>query len=287
MVSDWLTPKPHDDRRSVDLVRIAAALVLLTHPAHALLHPEDARALAGGLQTDGVPWTLGLAWAGLLLQLVCSLALLVPRLVVPAAMGSIAVVAGGAALLYAPRWYVVGGGAEDGHPGVEFNMLLLACLSGVVWTYWPRRVAGADPARTGFEFIRIYSALALLAHGYGPFLRWDVAGMHAWGEAMSHDGWPMGVALVWSIKALELSCALLRLSRRLMVPACFGHLSYLVPALWIEHHLSTWFVVGPGENGMEYVVMLVVCAVACILAYWPQRGRQVDQAQPPATLQHA
>jgi hypothetical protein len=95
--------------------------------------------------------------------------------------------------------------------------------------------------------------------------------MRAWGEAMTQQGWPFGVALVWSIKSVELVASLLRLSRRLMVPACFAHLSYLVPALWIEHHLR-WFVVGPGENGIEFPLLLDVCATACILAYWPRRA---------------
>ena len=97
-------------------------------------------------------------------------------------------------------------------------------------------------------------------------------GMRLWGESMSRHGWPMGVALVWSIKSLELVCSVLRLGRRLVVPACLGHLSYLVPAMWIEHKMR-WFVVGPGgvgmDNGIEFTVVLVVCSVACILGFWP------------------
>jgi hypothetical protein len=74
-----------------------------------------------------------------------------------------------------------------------------------------------------------------------------------------------------AIKGVELVGALLRLSRRLMVPACLGHLSYLVPALWIEHRLA-WFAVGPGENGTEFPLTIIVGTVACILAYAPKRA---------------
>ena len=199
-----------------------------------------------------------------------------PRAVVSGAVASIAVVGGGAALLYAPRWYVAGGSAEDGHPGVEYNVMLLGYLAGVLWTYAPGPHSPNTltlRARRGLEFVRIASAFALLMHGAPAFVRWDVPGMHAWGEAMSRDGWPCGVALVWSIKGVELVGALLRLSRRLMVPACLGHLSYLVPALWIEHRLA-WFAVGPGENGTEFPLTIIVGTLACLLAYAPRSIRR-------------
>jgi uncharacterized membrane protein YphA (DoxX/SURF4 family) len=267
----WLTPAPHDDRRSVDLVRIALALILITHPIHALAHPEDAQDLARRLAEHGVPAGMVLAWGALFVQLAAAVALAMPRFAVFGALGSIGVVGGGAALLYAPRWYVVGGFSEEGHPGIELNALLLACLAGVTWAYWPRR-GGVDALRgekIGLEIIRVASALSLLAHCMGPFVLWDVAGMREWGNAMSEAGWPFGLALVWSIKGIELVSSVLRISRRLVVPACFGHLSYLVPALWIEHRLR-WFNVGPGENGIEFPLLIVVCTVACILAYWPR-----------------
>jgi putative oxidoreductase len=276
LLLDWWKPAAHDDRRSVDVVRVVLALVLLTHPLHALVHPADVQGLAGGLEGHGLPFAPVIAWAAVVIQLVCSVALLVPRFVVPAALGSIAVVAGGAVFLCAPEWYAVGDRSAVDRPGVEFNLLVVACLSAVLWTYWPRRGGGEvvpRAARGGMEIIRIASAMALLTHGWGAFVEWDLEGMRQWGEAMSRLGWPMGVALVWSIKSIELVCSILRLTRRLVVPACFGHLSYLVPAMWIEHHMR-WFVVGPGgigkDNGVEFTVVLVVCSVACILGYWPQ-----------------
>jgi uncharacterized membrane protein YphA (DoxX/SURF4 family) len=270
-LSAWLTPAPHDDRRSVGLVRIALAVILITHPVHALMHREDAQDLARRLAAHDFPAGIVLAWGALLVQLASAALLAMPRFAVPGAVGSIVVVGGGAAALYAPRWYVVGGFSEDGHPGIELNALLLACLAGVLWAYRPRR-SGVDALRgekIGLDIIRVASALSLLAHSVGPFVLWDVAGMRGWGTAMTAAGWPFGLALVWSIKGIELVSSLLRISRRLVVPACFGHLSYLVPALWIEHHLH-WFNVGPGENGIEFPLLIVVCTVACILAYWPR-----------------
>src|SRR4051812_8020916 len=114
--SRWLDPTSHDALRSVDLVRVAVAIVLVSHPLHALIHPDDVDALARGLALRHVPAALGVAWAALAAQLGCALALLVRRLVRPAAAGSIVILAGGIALLYAPYWFVVGGATEDGHP---------------------------------------------------------------------------------------------------------------------------------------------------------------------------
>ncbi|HEY2512104.1 MAG TPA: DoxX family protein [Polyangiaceae bacterium] len=283
-LSAWFVSASHDDRRSVDLVRIGVAIILLTHPLHAFVHPSDAADLARGITAHGLPLALPLAWVGLVVQAVSAVALLVPRFVVPGALGSLAVVAGGALFVYAPTWYVVGGWADDEHLGVEFHFILLACLAGVLWTYWPRAGKPGDLGRTakgGLEIVRVASALSLLAHGAPCFVTWDVAGMHGWGERMTELGWPCGVALVWSIKSIELSGALLRLSRRLMVPACLGHLSYLVPALWIEHHLH-WWVLVPGQNGIEFSLMLILCSVACILAYWPARRTAVAPARAPS-----
>jgi len=289
VLSAWVAPRPHDARRSVELVRVAVALILLSHPLHALVNPDDVRELAGGLAEHGLPFGLALAWLAIATQLVCAAALAARRFVVPAALGSIAVLAGGCAALYAPRWFVVGGRAEDGHPGVEFSVLLIGCLAGILWAYWPRRTARGDAARAadrGLEIIRVVSALALVPHATIAFLTWDVEGMRAWGEGMSQLGFPFGVALVWSIKSLELVCCVGRLARRLVVPACFGHLLILVPGMWISHGLH-WFVVGPGENGVEFSLALIACAVACILAYWPARRAAAPGPAADAAVQRA
>jgi uncharacterized membrane protein YphA (DoxX/SURF4 family) len=274
-LKDWLTPVPHDERRSVDVVRFAVAAILLTHAVHAALDPSDFAAFSRTLAERGLPAGLGvgLGGAAVVLQVAGSIALLLPRFVVVGALASLTVVAG-TTLLHLPRWFVVGGFAVEGHPGIEFDALLLASLAGVAWTYWPRQGFEADApgsAHGGFEIIRVASAISLLVHGLSPFVTWDIAGMHEWGVGMAEDGWPFGVALVWSIKGGEVLGCVGRLSRRLIVPACFGHLSYLIPGMWIAHRRH-WFVEGAAENGIEFSVLIIVCTVACILAYWPARA---------------
>jgi len=40
--------------------------------------------------------------------------------------------------------------------------------------------------------------------------------------------------------------------------------------IWISHARHGWFVVGPGENGMEYSVTLIACLSAVLWTYWPR-----------------
>jgi putative oxidoreductase len=278
-LSPWFRQAPHDIRRSLDMVRVVAAALLLMHPLHALLHPGDLSVLARSLDQRGVPWGLSLAWLAMVILAACSLGLFLRRLARHAAIGALMVLVAGAVLLYGKHWFVVGGAAVEGEPGIEYNLLLITCLSGVLWSHWPRRDSAAQEraATTGFEIIRIGSAALLLPHGLHCFVTWDIAGMREWGEAMSRVGFPFGVALVWSVKGLESLSAIARVSRRLMVPACLGNLLVIVPGMWLAHGLH-WFVLGPGEDGVEYSVLLIACAVSCILAYWPTRApAQADE----------
>jgi len=272
-LSAWIRSAPHDVRRGVHVVRLAVAILLLIHPLHAVLHPEDIRALAGDLAARGVPGSTALAWLATLGVAAGALGLLLRRLIRPAALLLLGILAAGAVMIYAQHWFVVGGTTVDGEPGIEYSLLLGVCLVGILWAEWPRHDdAGRDRAAAiGFDFIRIGSAAMLLPHGLHAFVTWDVDGMREWGEYMSSQGWPCGVALVWSIKGLELVSACARLSRRFMVPACIGNMLVIVPGMWIAHKLR-WFVLGPGAGGIEYSVLLTTCAVACILTYWPVRS---------------
>jgi uncharacterized membrane protein YphA (DoxX/SURF4 family) len=214
------------------------------------------------LASHGVPAALGVAWLGLGVQLACSLALCSRRLIVPAALGSIGVMIGGIAFATARHWFVLGGASIEGEPGVEYAVLAIGCLAGVAW-------ATRNPDR-GMQIIRVVSALSLVPHGATAFVTWDVEGMRGWGEAMTAQGWPFGVAMVWTIKGTELVSALARISGRFIVPACIGNLAVIVPGMWISQRMA-WFNVGPGEGGIEFPILLTAGAVASILAYLPLR----------------
>jgi putative oxidoreductase len=79
----------------------------------------------------------------------------------------------------------------------------------------------------------------------------------------------LGVALAWAIVLLQLTCSLLLVFGKLVVPACIGHIAILGPGIALDHARKGWFVVGPGKGGMEYSVLLIACLIAVLYAYWP------------------
>jgi putative oxidoreductase len=141
----------------------------------------------------------------------------------------------------------------------------------VLWTYVVRTDAARERrAREGLGIILTSAALLLLPHALAPFVTRDVEGMRQWGEGMGRLGFPFGVPLVWGVVSLQVLSSFALLARRLVVPACLGHLVVLTNGVWISH-APHWFMVGPENNGMEFPVMFIGCFVAGILSYWPTR----------------
>lgn len=110
------------------LVRVATAVLLGIHGVF--------RTFAGGvepfgqyLQSRGIVLGSALAYAITAFEVVASPLLLAGRFVVPIALGHIAILVGGILLVHAPEgWFVVGGGRN----GVEFSVLLIACLISII-----------------------------------------------------------------------------------------------------------------------------------------------------------
>ena len=175
-VRRWLARFPGDPIADIDLLRVTAAAILLTHPlydlAHAAIISELGRATRPVL--GPLPGVM-LAWAGVLAQLTASLALFFRRWTAPACAVLI-VVWGAAALIFQwPAWYVVGGTAITGHPGAEFNALVIACLSAVL--AWQRRGTSEAGARCGLDIVRFAAALCILLHGGHGLMQLDLAGV--------------------------------------------------------------------------------------------------------------
>ena len=268
----WAAAPSHDEGRSLALVRVAVAAILLTHALSALAHPDQLQGLGQLLGAHGLPPAL--AWALLLLQVACSAALLARRAVLAACAGHLLVLAAGIGMLYAPYWYIVGGAVVDGHPGMEFSVLLMACLLGLAWAQWPRagEEARAQTERRGLDIIRISAALILATHPvHGVF---DPAGLREFGHEMGRHGFPFGVFLVWTAMFTQILSSLALMLRRWVVPAVVGHLLVLGPGVWIAHW-PDWFVAWPKhDGGMEYSFLLIACFVAVALAHGPARAEE-------------
>jgi putative oxidoreductase len=288
---NWFNAPPEGADRSLHIVRVVVALILLMHPLYALAHPADIAAygqliahplyalthpgdMTGygqTLQSQGLRWglSLGAAWIAILLQLVCSMALLARRFVVPACIGHILVLAAGIWIVHLPHWYALGGAVEDGHPGAEFSVLLIACLAALLWA---QKKGTSESEQRALDILRVASALILIAHPvHGVF---DPEGLRGFGEGFNSPRFhhfQYGVPMVWTLMFFQIACCLAMLARRLVVPACLGHIFVLCMGIWISH-APRWFIVGPGENGVEYSLVFLACFSAVLLAHWPRRA---------------
>lgn len=130
-----MTADVSSTRQGLALIRCVLAALLFIHGA--------ARLGAGGvapfgqfLEAQGFPFGTGIAWFITVFELSATLLLAWGRWVTPLALVFGVIYACGIWLVHAREgWFVVGLGRN----GMEYSVLLLACLLGLAWAYRPRR----------------------------------------------------------------------------------------------------------------------------------------------------
>jgi len=142
MAQHWIISPSSRPDRSLDIVRIVTALVLSVHSIYRII-AGDVGGFGEYLNSVGFPFGVALAWLITLSTLASSVAMIVRRLVVPACICHIIVLFAGIILDHAhDGWFVVGGGRN----GMEYSVVLIACLVAVMWSYWPRKTGENSPA---------------------------------------------------------------------------------------------------------------------------------------------
>ena len=135
MTNKWFYTPAGRAGRSLDIVRITVALLLLVHSAYRIIL-GDVPGFGQYLGSAGYPLGVALAWLITLVTLAASIAMIVQRLVVPACISHMVVLVVGIIMIHASAgWFVVGGGRN----GMEYSILLIACLFAVMLAYWPRK----------------------------------------------------------------------------------------------------------------------------------------------------
>lgn len=120
--------------RAVALVRVAVAVLLGVHGVHRAFSGTMPQ-FGGFLETVGVPTGTGeaVAWTITVFEVVGGALLAAGRYVRLVVPGFALILLGGIATVHAPSgWFVVGAGRN----GVEFSVLLLACLA-AIWLAHP------------------------------------------------------------------------------------------------------------------------------------------------------
>lgn len=117
--------------------------------------------------------------------------------------------------------------------------------------------------------IRIAAAGNMLIHGISRVVTGGVTGFD---EYLSSLGFPPYSAFL--ITGVELAASVLIIINRwtsiLSIILCIE----LSAGIILVHGPEGWFVVGHGRNGSEYSVLLILCFISVILAYWPKREGQ-------------
>ncbi|MGE0596461.1 MAG: DoxX family protein [Hyphomonadaceae bacterium] len=127
--------------RALDLVRIATAILIFIHGAFRASH-WDPYVTGFGEWLSGIGFPMGLFWAiGVTVyELIAPLFILARRFVSLACLGHIGIIALGMVLVHWPAgWFVVGAGRN----GMEYSVLLLACLIAVAYAHLPRKTSEA------------------------------------------------------------------------------------------------------------------------------------------------
>ena len=126
-------PRPNE---GMHIVRVATALIIGVHSVRGLLHPADVNDFGEAFSHWGFPVGVLWAWALVIGQFASCLALLFNRLIVPACICNAIILISGICIIHAKYgWFVVG----DGRNGVEFSIILIACLFAIAWAHWPRK----------------------------------------------------------------------------------------------------------------------------------------------------
>jgi putative oxidoreductase len=135
MLSKWVNVSVHQCGRSLAIVHIVVALVLMVHPFFRIVEGE-----VGGfgefLSSVGLPLGVAVAWLITLGTFLGSVAMIAERLVVPGCIAHLIVLIVGIPMEHARHgWFVVGGGRN----GMEYSVTLIACLVAILLAYWPRK----------------------------------------------------------------------------------------------------------------------------------------------------
>jgi putative oxidoreductase len=118
---------------ALDVVRLTVAGLIWIHGA-ARVAAGGVEPFGGWLDGQGFPFGLQQAWAVTIYELVAPLFIIARLFVTLACLGHVFILGVGLVLVHAPNgWFVVGLGRN----GVEYSVLLIACLIAVGWAHLP------------------------------------------------------------------------------------------------------------------------------------------------------
>ena len=116
--------------------------------------------------------------------------------------------------------------------------------------------------RLALTLLRAGTAGLLIVHGVA---RAYLGIVDDFGVALNSWGFPAGLAVAWTITAVEIAGGTLLAAGVLVRPLSAWFAFQLAMGIYLIHARAGWFVVGAGRNGMEFSVLLILCLVVIAL----------------------
>jgi putative oxidoreductase len=118
------------------IVRVAIGLIIGVHAVHGLVNSAATNGFGGYLGSLGFPFGVALAWLIQIGQFCSCIGLIIGRLVIPSCIFLLVILIVGIRLVhFSSGWFVVGAGRN----GMEYSITLVACITAILWAYWPSR----------------------------------------------------------------------------------------------------------------------------------------------------
>jgi putative oxidoreductase len=110
--------------------------------------------------------------------------------------------------------------------------------------------------RVALTILRAGTAVTLIIHGVA---RTALGIVDDFGGALTAWGFPLGLALAWTITVVEIVGGAAMAAGYLIRPIAAWFAFQLAMGVYLIHARAGWFVVGAGRNGMEFSVLLILC----------------------------
>lgn len=107
--------------------------------------------------------------------------------------------------------------------------------------------------------LRVAVAVVFLSHG---LTRAWMDRVTPFGDVLDAWGFPVGIAWAWGVTLLEIIGGLLLLANVFIRPLAALFVIQMLVGIWFVHLPNGWFVVGHGQNGMEYSFLIIAACLA-------------------------
>ena len=104
--------------------------------------------------------------------------------------------------------------------------------------------------------LRIALSIILLMHSIPGIINHSIAGFGSYLDELGLA--PLGLFTAWAIKLSHIAAATCFVINKWVKPACIITIIILIAGIFVVHLPNGWFVVGGGNNGIEFNFLLIV-----------------------------